>query len=250
MKIASALGSMVCGLALAAGSLQAHAQSFSEGFDGSTMPTGWVTTNLSTRASTGNTWSVGAGIKDNLGNIVVGPYAGAGFAIVNYTSVGSGTGTISNWLITPELFGIGNGDTISFLTTTTPGSTYPDRLELRLSTNGASVNVGATATSVGDFGTLLSSVNSTLATGGYPENWTLVTATVSGLAAPVDGRLAFRYFVTSGGPSGVNSNIIGVDNFSYTSMSAVPEPASWAISLAGMCGLIALRRLRRSDTRA
>ena len=36
---------------------------------------------------------------------------------------------------------------------------FADRLELRLSTNGASTNVGTTTTSVGDFTTLLLTVN-------------------------------------------------------------------------------------------
>ena len=86
---------------------------------------------------------------------------------------------------------------------------------------------------VGDFTTTLSSVNPALTVSGYPEDWTLVTATVSGLAAPIDGRVAFRYFVTDGGPTGINSSIIGVDTFSY--VAAVPEPATWALMLVG-CG--------------
>lgn len=127
-------------------------------------------------------------------------------------------------MISPAITGIKNGDTFSFYTTTTPASAYPDRLEFRLSTAGSSTNVGATVTSVGDFTTVLASVNPTLTVGGYPETWTLVSATVSGLAVPVSGRVAFRYFVTSGGPTGANSNIIGVDAFSYISSSGVASP--------------------------
>lgn len=233
--------------ALAGVSTSAQAQSFSEGFNGAAVPTGWVTTNNSTRNTTGNPWTVGTAIVDSNQDPVVTPYEGSGFAIANYSSVGSGAGTINNWLISPEIFGLRNGDTFSFWTTTTPNSEYPDRLELRLSQSGASTNVGTTTTSVGAFSTLLVSVNSTLSVGGYPEDWTQVTATVSGLNAPVDGRVALRYYVTSGGPTGANSNIIGVDNFSYTSVSAVPEPATWMMALGGIAGLAALRRRRTND---
>lgn len=232
-------------LVLAGVSMSAQAQSFSEGFNGSVVPTGWTLTNNSTRASTGSLWSVAPGILDSTGAVVVPAFEGDTYALVNYTSVGSGTGTISNWLISPEIFGIQNGDTFSFYTTTTPSSAYPDRLEFRLSSAGAGVDVGTTVTSVGSFSTVLATVNSGLTVGGYPTTWTQVTATVSGLAAPIDGRVAFRYFVTSGGPSGANSNIIGVDAFSYTSVSAVPEPATWAMAAIGLMGLVTLRRQRR-----
>lgn len=249
MKYAAAVVSPVLGLVLALSGVAVQAQSFTQGFNDATVPTGWVTTNLSTRASTGNPWSVGVGVTDADGNIVVDPFEGSGFALVNYTSIGSGAGTINNWLMTPEIFGLKNGDTFSFYTTTTPDSAYPDRLELRLSTAGASTNVGTTVTSVGDFSITLASVNPTLAAGGYPEAWTQVTATVSGLAAPVDGRVALRYFVTSGGPSGANSNIIGVDSFTYTSVSAVPEPASWALMIGGFGALVGLQRRRQKAAR-
>jgi len=250
MKFSAVITSSVLGLALAGFSLQSSAQSFSEGFDGAAVPTGWVTKNLSTRNSTGNPWGVGDGITDADGNIVVGPYEGAGFALTNYTSIGSGSGTISNWLISPTITGLNNGDTFSFFTTTTPDSEYPDRLEFRLSTAGVSTNVGTTTTSVGDFSITLASINPTLGVGGYPEDWTLVTATISGLAAPVDGRVALRYFVTSGGPTGANSNIIGVDSFSYTSVTAVPEPATWALTLGGLVGLVGLQRRRNRRAQA
>jgi Cys-rich repeat protein len=122
----------------------------------------------------------------------------------------SGNGTISNWMLTPELQ-MRNGTTISFWTRTATGSTYPDRLELRLSTSGASTNVGTGAEDVGDFSTRLLSVNPTLIVGGYPEVWTQYTFTLTDLASGVSGRFAFRYYVTNGGSSGANSNVIAID---------------------------------------
>ncbi len=79
------------------------------------------------------------------GNDTVFPaQAGAATAYIgaNFNNT-SDVGTISNWMLTPEL-ALANGDTISFWTRTAAGSIYPDRLEMRLSTAGASTNVGTT----------------------------------------------------------------------------------------------------------
>jgi len=59
--------------------------------------------------------------------------------------------------------------------------------------------------------------------------------TPSGLASPVAGRLAFLYDVPGGGPSGNNSDSIGIDNVSYV-------PAPGAIALLGLAGLAGRRR--------
>lgn len=221
--------------------------SFVENFDAGALPAGWVTTNLSTRNSTGNPWSVADGIVDQFGEVVVAPHAGDGMALVNYSSVGSGIGTISNWLISPLITGLHNGDTFSFYTTTVPNSEYPDRLEFRMSTGGGT-GVGDSTSSVGTFTTALLSINPAVDVGGYPEDWTKYTVTLSGLSAPVDGRVAFRYFVPNGGPNGDNSNIIGLDDFSY--VSAVPEPGSVTMMLAGVAVLAGLQRRRQKARRA
>lgn len=235
----------VLAFALTALAASAHAQSFSEGFDAGSLPAGWVVTNNS--APAGTNWSVTTGITDTGGTVVQGPQAGPSFAVTNYTAVGGSGSEISNWLISPQITGIANGASFSFYTTTAPDSGYPDALEFRLSTSAGSTNVGGSETSVGDFGTVLVSINPTLAIGGYPEDWSFYTATVSGLAGPVDGRVAFRYVVTNGGTFGDNSNIIGVDTFSY--VAAVPEPASWALALFGVCGLVGLQGIRRRAVR-
>ena len=147
-------------------------------------------------------------------------YNGAANAYIaaNFNSTGS-SGTISNWLITPNRT-LKNGDVFTFYTrkpTIGSGMTdYADRLEVRLSTNGASTNVGIAATEVGDFTTLLLSINPTLVSNVYPQTWKLYTITISGLTAPTSGRLAFRYFVTGAGSLGTNSDYIGIDNVVYT----------------------------------
>jgi hypothetical protein len=133
----------------------------------------------------------------------------------NYNAT-TGAQTISDWLMTPTVT-IQNGDTISFWTRTGDGSSYPDRLELRMSLNGSSTDCGTLSTDVGDFSTVLVEINPSLTVGGYPETWTQYSATISGVAAPTSGRFAFRYFVTDAGPSGTNSNYIGLDLVEYNS---------------------------------
>jgi uncharacterized protein (TIGR03382 family) len=183
----------------------------SEGFDdvAGLAADGWSLQNLSSPIGTVPTWIEGTGgFASHSGD-------DSSQIVGNYNNV-AGAGTISNWLLTPET-ALVNGTRISFWTRTVSAPSFPDRLEVRLSTAGASTNVGATATSVGDFTSLLLTVNPTLTTSGYPNVWTRYEMTVSGLAAPTTGRVAFRYFVTNGGPNGINSDNIGIDDVLVTS---------------------------------
>jgi hypothetical protein len=187
------------------------AQSYTQSFDDVTTlaASGWSLNNLSTPIGTVPNWFQG--------DVTVFPGFLTGYIGVNYNSVAAAN-TISNWMISP-VTNLSNGSTITFYSRTVASPAFPDRLQVRLSTNGASTNVGATNTSVGDFTTALLEINSTLTTVGYPNTWTQYTATISGLAAPTTGRIAFRYFVTNGGPSGANSDYIGVDQFAYNDIN-------------------------------
>ena len=129
------------------------------------------------------------------------------YIAANFQS-GTGVSTLSNWLLTPPV-NLQNGAQLTFWTRTTTG-TFPDRLQVRMSTNGTSTNVGGTALSVGDFTTLLLDINPTYTLTDYPTAWTQFVVTLSGLGSPAKGRLAFRYFVENGGPSGTNSTYIGI----------------------------------------
>jgi hypothetical protein len=133
------------------------------------------------------------------------------YIAANFNNTGT-TGTISNWLLTPAVT-LQTGVKLTFYTRTATGSTWADRMQVRMSTNGTSTNVGATATSVGDFTTLLLDINPTYVGSGYPQTWAAgyYTITISGVPTPTTGRLAFRYFVENGGSGGANSNIIGID---------------------------------------
>ena len=206
----------------------ASAASLIEGFEAVPV-TGWTTVNNSTTlGSTG--WFQG---NEDVFPAQAGSaasYIGANF---NNTT---GANTISNWFISPTL-SFNNGDVVSFFTRTADVVQFPDRLELRFSSVGGT-NVGATASSVGTFALLLS-VNPTLTTIGYPNTWTQFSAAISGLGGPTNAAIAFRYFVTDGGPLGDNSDYIGIDTLRIT---PVPEPAAYLLLALGL-GVIALRRL-------
>lgn len=208
----------------------------SEGFTDITTlaAAGWAMNNLSSPLGTtglfqGNplVFPAQAGPADS--------YIGANFENV------AGTGTISDWLITPMVL-VDDGDRLSFYTrTTTPGPVYPDRLEVRFSSNGSSTDVGSSATSVGDFTTLLLTINPSLTTTDYPYVWTHYIATLTGLGGPSSGRFALRYYVTDAGPNGVNSDYIGIDTLTIES---VPEPVTGLLTAAGIVGLVIRKRMR------
>ncbi len=184
----------------------ANAQAFSEDFAVVPVP-GWTVQNNSVPTGS-TTWFQG--------NSTVFPsQAGAPTAYIgaNFNSV-TGANTISNWFISPNRT-FSNGDVIKFWTRTVTNQQFPDRLQVRLSTAGTSTNVGAGSAAVGDFTTVLLDINPMYDLGVYPSTWTEFTITLSGLAGPTSGRVAFRYFVEMGGPAGDNSDFIGIDTFSY-----------------------------------
>src|SRR5262249_40765109 len=127
----------------------------------------------------------------------------------------------SNWLLTPPL-SLQNGAQFTFWSRTVDSPHFPDRLQVRMSTNGPSSNVGTTATEVGDFGTLLLDINPTYTTSGYPSVWTFFTVTVIGLSPFSEGRIAFLFFVDEAGPSGINSDYIGIDTVRFACTGEIP----------------------------
>lgn len=197
---------------------------YSYGFD-TAFPADWITTNQSSPAGA-STWTK-ATYTTPLSNAIFGsgntttvPVGQSGgnnsFALVNFNST-TGAGIISNWLLTPVV-NVKDGDVISFYTRKGTDGTqdYPDRLELRYSTASTTVNPSGGSSGLGSFTNLGVSVNPTLVTGFvYPKVWTKYQFTITGVgstAVPV--KFGFRYFVTDGGPSGNNSDLIGLDTFS------------------------------------
>lgn len=167
----------------------------------------------------------------------------------NSTGANNAAGIISNWLISPTV-ALVNGATIEFATRTINTATvFPDRMQVYVSPV-ANYTLPAGATSVGTFSNLVFDVNSNLSTStvavltnsttvGYPQNWTVYTATVTGLTGTVTGRFAFRYFVTNAGPVGANSNYIGVDGVKYSVPCAQPS-FSIAQTNTGVCSGVAV----------
>ncbi|MEP7144359.1 MAG: choice-of-anchor J domain-containing protein [Ferruginibacter sp.] len=200
--------------------------SFSEEFDtvSNSISKGWVIANNSKPIGTA-AWKQGVFYFENK----VG--TGDGFSAVNasysgndfiMTSVdcGFGTANCSNWLISPEMT-VKTGDSISFYTRTykSPASNA-DRLQVRLNTVNSSPDVGVDSNSTGGFSTVLLDINpGFLLTGAnsFPGIWTKYTITIIDMPEAKKTRIAFRYYVPSGGPTGKNGLGVGIDKFQFTS---------------------------------
>jgi|ERR1019366_5537661 hypothetical protein len=221
-------------LLLAASSLHAGVI-LSEGFDNisSLAGSGWTMVNNSTAGGlTG--WFQG-----NAGVFTAQAGADTSYVAANFDNAPFG-GNISNWLITPVL-SLRYETQLVFYTSTDPSLAAPDSLEVRLSTNGASGNVGATASSVGDFTSLLLTINPALTVDGYPTGWTQYTLSVAGLGGAATGRFAFRYDVPD---TSVNGNYIGIDS---VSVDSVPEPATLGLIAFGLGAALLRRRFHRGN---
>ena len=199
----------------------------SEGFDdiATLPPGGWVMQNNSQPLGSAG-WLQGLS-----GTFVSQSGSPDSYVAANFSS-GNDISTLSNWLLTPPLI-LQNGGQLTFWTRTVDFPAYPDRMQVRMSSNGASANVGSAATDVGDFTALLLDINPFYSVVDYPNVWTRISMTISGLGGPVNGRLAFRYFVEGGGPAGVNSDYIGIDTVDYA-CTGVPTPTPALVTISGV----------------
>ena len=205
-------------LSLFTGNTNAQTVVFKENFDTvSALPAqGWEMINKSNPLGTGE-WKQG---DYNLGALALTGDSTA-FAQVDWTSTDT-IGTISDWLLSPTIM-LQNYDTVTFFALAYNSYQYPDRLELRMSMMGASDSVGVNDTTVGNFSTLLVSINPNLDTFNFPSvygsygsridsTWKRYTGVVNGLTGITSCRLGFRYYVTDGGTNGNNSSTIGIDS--------------------------------------
>jgi hypothetical protein len=194
----------------------------SEGFTAPFTPStsGWYEQNNSMPLGTG-TWFQGNGT-------VFPAYNGSSsdYYAVNFNSAGSGTQAgISNFLITPTV-SLTNGGVLQFATRTiTNPAQFPDRLQVLYSIGTGTGAIGAGTTATGTFTGQITTIDSSLTSTGYPASWSVYSATLSGITGTVPGRFAFRYWVDSAGPSGINSNYIGIDNVIYNFPCPAPTIA-------------------------
>lgn len=192
--------------AMAVTAQPAQAASATEGFDNVAALTGWKIVNLSEPTSTTPepSWSQGDATKFAAQAGAANSYVG-----VNYSSGGT---DVSTWLIMPQQTSLSSTDVLSFWSRS-QGGNFPDRLEVRMSPGG-SCNPGTTTDGVGDFTTLLGSINPNQVANGYPVEWTQYTVPLAGLSTTnVSGCLAFRYYIKDTSTAG---QYIGIDSLTFT----------------------------------
>jgi hypothetical protein len=158
---------------------------------------------------------------------VFGAQAGAAnaYAAANFLSIPPQGGTISTWLVSPEIEFASQVLTFFSRTEGGPAGGFGDGLRVLACTSGA-CSVPA------DFSEVLG-INTANAAAGFPQDWTQFVAQ---LAAGGTGRIAFEYTV---GPRAL-ANFIGIDTVRV--FVAVPEPGSLALFAAGVLGALLLRR--------
>ena len=251
------MGFATCAVSIAfiCQALPATAQptNYTQGFDdvpGIFSTGGWVFENLSNPPpqSTAPDGFWAQGVPAEFGDSA---QAGAANSFITATfesGLTSGS-AVSDWLLTPELT-FENGSVVSFYTEQShPNTTDPNRLQVRLSLNGGSTDVGMPPTAIGsvqpsfgDFTTLKADINpgylNPPTPGAYPTTWTQESFTISGLSAPTTGRIGFLYLLTDNAVQGTQ---IGIDSFVLT-----PEPPQFALlAVSGLAFvLIRLRKLR------
>jgi IPTL-CTERM motif len=212
-----------CTAALFAVAFGAHsAVLLTENFDNvSTLAgAGWVVSNTSTPVGT-TSWFQG-------NSAVFDAQAGApnSYIAANFLNTSVTGGAIINTLYTPQVF-IASGITLSFWarTDTDPDLFFSDRLRVLYSSSGAS-------TTLANF-TSLTTINQNLVAGSFPQEWTLFSATISGLSVSGPGRFALQYNVplVDSSQNPVFANYVGIDSVTVTS---VPTPGAYGLLALGL----------------
>lgn len=144
------------------------------------------------------------------------------YVAANYNVV-TGMNDIDSWLVTPAM-NISAGDVISFYCRTQTGSTWPDSVRVMYSAAGDSTPEGLTWVELGRFQA-------------YDQAWEQKIYTVA--TAGATARFAIRYAVIEGGPTGNNSNFIGIDQLDIYTPQAVDGQLYAMDNIPSGCGLSA-----------
>lgn len=230
------LAALLC----ASAAVQATTVPINEGFEGPGLPPGWVHINNSSPlppARLDGSWQKPAfpppafSAQAGTANSYFADTFGAAL-------VDGNPNIISDWLFTPNLT-LAGSTMLTFYTRSE--GLFPDRLQVRVNMN-YGTNVGSTATSVGDYTTLLFD-SDLVYPGGYPTAWTPVTLSLSslGLSGLTNGRFAFRYFIND---NNANGDYIGIDSVTVTTVPEPETPLMIALGL-GLAGWSLRRRARR-----
>ncbi|NNG23539.1 choice-of-anchor J family PEP-CTERM protein [Telluria aromaticivorans] len=146
------------------------------------------------------------------------------YIAANYLNAANGMGVVDNWLITPTLT-LNGLSTLSFHTNRSGETGFFDQLEVRF---GFGSN-----TSADGFDTLLLTIGGDLT---FPSDWARWT---TNLDVQGEGRFAFRFLGDA-----ATLDYVGLD--AVRVVTAVPEPSSWLMLLAGLGAVGATaRRLRK-----
>jgi len=200
---------------LFAAATAAHAQFvINEGFNNvaTLAGSGWILANASAPPGSVAGWFQGD--QTQFSSQAGAPQA---YVAANFNNAAAG-GTLNNWLISPT-FSTALAGTVSFYARADIIPDFFDQLAWGFSNGGSSFadfSLGAPKTVGGD--------------------WTQINVDFAGHGAGATGRFAIVYT-----GSADLANYVGVDTFAVT---AVPEPETWALLLAGIAGLGVLKRRR------
>jgi len=186
------------------------------------------------------------------------PHSGSNWIGTSFQTGVTGSGNVvSDWMILPTMTFQASAS-LTFFTLSAGSNEFPDRLQVLVSLNGSSSNVGppGSTSNFGDFTHLLLDINPTYSktytggTNGYPNLGQSTAQPYVGYAvnlgqfAADTGRVAFHYFLTDTQTQGSD---IAIDDISANNIAAVPEPSTVAILCSGLIVLAAsvFRQRRR-----
>ncbi|RMG63591.1 MAG: CHRD domain-containing protein [Calditrichaeota bacterium] len=165
---------------------------FEETFNDTTPPPGWIVVD---NDGSGDSWDFVQGL-DFGGGQVVNPQAGQSFWWGAFGDANA-SGLIDEWLISPQIQGIEEGDVLSFYAGAVGGN-FPDSLKVWVSTTDTSLS---SFTEIAYF-----------EVPGPIGSWTKFEFDLTPFAGN-DIYVAVNYYIVDGGPFGNNSDNVWVDHF-------------------------------------